>query len=406
MATFVHIGDFHAAPGPRNADRYRVLDHILTECEACTVSAWLWPGDLSHQRQAIEDKNALAVRLREMASRAPVILVYGNHDLPGDLDVFAHLQARYPIAVVSRPECVRLQVATGEMATIFCLPYPTKGGLVAQGVIPADVVEVGGDALEPIFMRAAYDLDQARRGGDLTLMVGHINVAGSITSTGQPNIGREIELSPRHLERLGPIYKGLNHIHKAQTIAGAHYAGSVCRLDWGEVDPKRYLAVTVDDGGVLVQSCAIEVPPMFHVEGELTREGFRLSEVSALDADIERRYHAGDWAGCEVRVRFRYRQSERDVLDESLVRTPFADGLRLKVEGVAVPDRAVRAPAVAAALTLAGKVAAWAEVVDITPAPTLVEKLARLEQTEPAALVAAVSAELAELAEEFEEAVA
>jgi hypothetical protein len=57
-------------------------------------------------------------------------------------------------------------------------------------------------------------------------MIGHVNVGGAITSSGQPNIGREIEISARHLDQLGNIYKGLNHIHKAQEIAGAWYAGS------------------------------------------------------------------------------------------------------------------------------------------------------------------------------------
>ena len=72
----------------------------------------------------------------------------------------------------------------------------------------------------------------------MTLFIGHANVGGAVTSSGQPNIGREIELSPRHLDRLGPIYKGLNHVHKAQEIHGAHYPGSICRLDWGEIETK------------------------------------------------------------------------------------------------------------------------------------------------------------------------
>jgi hypothetical protein len=37
--TFVHIGDFHAGPGPRNADRYRALDQIIREGEAIATSA-------------------------------------------------------------------------------------------------------------------------------------------------------------------------------------------------------------------------------------------------------------------------------------------------------------------------------------------------------------------------------
>jgi hypothetical protein len=78
----------------------------------------------------------------------------------------------------------------------------------------------------------------------LTLMIGHVNVAGAQLSNGQPSIGHEIELNPKHLDRLGDIPKLLNHIHKPQTIAGAHYAGSVCRLDYGEIEEKRYSSCT------------------------------------------------------------------------------------------------------------------------------------------------------------------
>jgi hypothetical protein len=59
------------------------------------------------------------------------------------------------------------------------------------------VVETAADVLEPIFITAAAELQAAHEAGDLTLMIGHVNVAGAITSTGQPNIGREIELNPR-----------------------------------------------------------------------------------------------------------------------------------------------------------------------------------------------------------------
>lgn len=388
--TLIHIGDFHAAPGPRNADRYRWLDFILDQGERVPhLGAWLWPGDLSHQRQAIEDKNQLAARLQRMASRAPILICYGNHDLPGDLDVFDALRAEHPIYVVAQPQVIRFRLATGQWASCFCLPYPTKASLVAAGVVPADVGDVAADALEAIFIGAAYDLEQARDNGDLTFVMGHINVGGSITSTGQPNIGREIELAPRHLERLAPIYIGLNHIHKHQTIAGAHYAGSVCRLDWGEIDDKFYNRVTIktddiDGDTVLVEPQPIPVPKMFHVEGDLTREGF----VIAHDAgdEIDRRFYGNDWTGTEVRVRYHYKQSEKAALDEALVAKAFRTALRLKIEPVAIPDRAVRAPAVAAAHTLADKIAAWADVVGVTPAPTLVDKLARLEQTDPATL--------------------
>jgi hypothetical protein len=47
MTSLVHIGDVHAAPGPRSADRWRAVDQIIREGLALEqLGAWLIPGDL------------------------------------------------------------------------------------------------------------------------------------------------------------------------------------------------------------------------------------------------------------------------------------------------------------------------------------------------------------------------
>ena len=401
-STFVHIGDVHAAPGPRSADRWRAVDQILTEgLQLPRLGAWLLPGDLFDALSTTEDRNAWDDRLRRMADVAPVVMVYGNHDRKGDLDGFANLKATHPIYVIDRPHVLALRLATQEMAAIFCLPYPHKQGLVAAGIVPGDVVETAGDLLEPIFMLAAQQLADARAAGYLTLMIGHVNVAGAIASTGQPNVGHEIELNPRHLDRLGAIPKLLNHIHKPQAIAGAHYAGSVCRLDYGEIEEKRYLVATYDEDVIdlepgdrwTITSHPIDVVPMFHIDGVLDRAGFHFEHDEWM---CQTCFGTGDdasapegvcgtctghgrrsWVGCDVRVRYTYQASEKAVISEDVVRDLFVGALRLKVEGVAIPDRELRAPAVALAKTLSAKLAAYMKVDDLPP--SIAQKLFLLE---------------------------
>lgn len=447
MTSLVHIGDFHAKPDARNPDRYRALDQIIREgLQLPELGAWLWPGDLNDGRMSIDDKNALRLRVQQMAERAPVVICYGNHDLPGDLDFLAHLRAGFPIYVIETPECLRIRLATGENATVFVLPYPTKAGLASLGVAPADVVDVAAGALDAIFIGAAAELEeQGGRDGDLTLMIGHVNVAGSITSVGQPNIGHEIEIGTGHLERLGDIYKGLNHIHKGQQIAGAWYPGSVCRLNWGEIEEKRYLVVSYDripvcaicgkpaacfgcyedpsgadqyacdgccghgnedgwckpisEGGIsdaprswvhTVESKSIAVAPMYHVEGLLTRHTFDW-QVTAGPGGVVLEKPAS-WRGCEVRVRYKFNQSEKSALSTAMVLAEFAEALRLEVEPIAVPDRALRSPAVAAARTLPEKVAAYCQVEQLAPA--VAAKLGRLEHAEPVQILTDVQRDL------------
>lgn len=367
-STFVHIGDTHLHPGPRNADRLRALDQIIDENIARPdLAAWLWPGDLFDARSDIENRNALAARIQRMSDAAPTLIVYGNHDLPGDLDVFGKLSARWPIYLAARPQVMTITVATGRTATVFCLPFPTEAGLVAQGVAPGDIVQSARLALEAIFLDAGERLDAARRRGDLTLAIGHVNVSGSIASTGQPSIGKEIEIDGALIARLGPCYVGLSHIHVRQSIAGAHYPGSICRLSWGEVERKAYLTATYDESGTfVVDEHPVAVAPMYHVEGWLSRDGFTYDVVGADKPE--------SWKGCEVRVRAKFHQSEKGLLElaKAHVYAEFAEAARFELEPVAVPDTALRAPEVAAARTLAEKVTAWAnETRTVLPADVL-----------------------------------
>lgn len=392
MATsLVHIGDFHAAPGPRNADRYRALDQVIDEAlQLPALGAFLWPGDLNHRigvRLEIEDQNALIARLRRMSAVAPVVLVYGNHDVAGDLDKFAEAANGNPIYVVDRPQVLRIRLATMEFASIACLPYPHKHGLVLAGVANPDLVDEAANALDAIFMQFDAELAAARDRGDLTLFIGHANVGGAITSSGQPNIGKEIELSPRHLDRLGPIYKGLNHIHKGQEILGAHYPGSICRLDWGEIEEKRWLEVEyyrdADDvapapARYSVRPHQIDVAPMYHVEGQLTREGFTWACTAGPGGELQDA--PASWKGCEVRCRYRFNAAEIAVLNKSLVLADFAEAKLLQLDPIAEKDHALRAPEVAAAKTLPDKVAAWCELAGVVATEGVLRKLAKLEQ--------------------------
>jgi DNA repair exonuclease SbcCD nuclease subunit len=411
---FVHIGDLHLGSNARNADRLRALDQIVWDCrEIDRLAAWLWPGDLNHSRMTIEDRNALITRFRLMAEKAPVVVCYGNHDLPGDLDFLAFLDTDWPIYVRSRPDVLRVQLATNAMASIFVLPYPTRAGLVSAGVPSDQVVDTARQALDVIFMAAVAKLDAAAAGGAIPLMVGHVNVGGSIVSTGQPNIGREIELDPALIDRLGRVYVGLNHIHKAQQVGGAHYAGSCCRLDWGEVEEKRYLVVTYGKGDEMrqgatdadgwiydVESKPLDVAPMYHVEGELTREGFDwhiVGDVLKLTFPPD----TGpapvlDWTGCEVRVRYRFNAAEKSALDDALVRAPFEGAKRLELEPIAMRSRAIRAPEVAAALTLEAKVQTFVRQTGVAWTPSLETKLAALQGPDGAAFLTDVQSKLSE----------
>jgi DNA repair exonuclease SbcCD nuclease subunit len=434
---FAHGGDLHLGPNARNEDRRRAFDQFVREGLALPrLAAWLLPGDLNNSRMTIQDRNYLADKFTEMAARAPTIMCAGNHDLPDELLIFSKLHTAWPIYVVSAPTVLRIKVATGVFASIFCLPYPTPAGLIAAGVAPADVHQAAREALAAIIRDAGVQLADERARGEITLVIGHVNVGGSRTEAGQPNIGKELEVDASMLALLGPCYKGLNHIHKGQEIGGAWYPGSFCRLDWGEISPKRWLLIeyntaapreTLDDWmqthlGVsdpmpepetavrltpyTVTPQPLDVAPMYHVEGALSRDGFTGVVKDGPDgAPLE---PPPSWAGCEVRVRATFPASERQMVEfaRAHIYATYAEAARLEVELVALPDRQIRAPQVAAAKSLGDKIVAWAELEGVTVTEGLRQKLAELEHGDATVLLASLEERLTALVQAEKEGVA
>lgn len=405
--TFVHIGDTHLHAGhSRNAARLRALDQIIDEGLALeNLGAWLWPGDLFDAKSGIQDRVDLAERLQRMASRAPVVIAVGNHDSPGDLPLFGRLRAAWPIYVIEQPGVVEIELGyPGGTAAIAVLPHPSKGGLIAAGTVAGETLQAGNEALESIVRGLAMQLDDARGRGSIPLFIAHLNLAGSIASAGQPQVGKELELAPSMLGIFGDCYKGLSHIHEPQTIGGAYYAGSIAPMDWGEVTPRSYIVVEYQREGDHWEYCVgrrpIDTPRLFHVDGELCRGGdvFALSAACSQDEEVKRRFLEGDWAGCEVRVRFSFPASERQLVDEPFIGASFPGALRLELEPVAVPDRALRAPEVATAKTLAGKLDAWARLDGGRSVPaSVIQKLAALETGDPTSVLSAVANQVSAL---------
>lgn len=395
---FVHIGDAHLqSTGSRNAAKLAALDQVIAEGSALpNLGAWLVPGDLFHTKSSVEDRNDWSRRLRLMANRAPVAICYGNHDVPGDLDILGRLEAKWGIYVFTEQTVFRMPLATGHIAALAVLPYPTKAGLVSAGIAKGDVIPAAAELLDLLFVSFAGELQAAMRKGDVPLFMGHVNVAGSLVSNGQPQIGMEIEIDASMLGRLPAVYCALNHIHKAQAIGGGVYAGSIAPMSWGEIESKAYNVVdctrAVDGQWVAGwQSELICTAALYHVEGLLTRDGFTWQVTAGPGGDVQTA--PASWRGCEVRVRYKFAQSEKSVLDQARVLVEFVDAARLEVEPIAVPDRALRSPEVAAARTLAEKLAAYQQAPALTP--SLSAKLAVLEHSDSLAVIGAVQQQLA-----------
>lgn len=392
---FLHVGDVHLEAGnPRNGDRVSALDQVVSYAEGlgARLAFTALPGDVFHAVSTAEDRNTFAELVRCLAAVAPVVIVAGNHDAPGDLEIFGLLETVWPVAVVTTPRVVAIETPAHGRASVFCLPYPFKASLVGRSDGAAIVEQTFG----ALCAEAGARLLAERAAGRLVGVFGHVSIAGAVASTGQPQIGHELELDPALLEAFPGIYCGFNHIHKHQTVGRAVYAGSVARLDFGEREPKGFVAVTAtrayagEPWAYEWELVPLAVPRMVRVEGRLEAETFTPETVDGVPFDPAV-HTAAFWSGADVAVRYTVARADIGVAVRDRVTLPFAGARLVKPAPVVVAEHAVRAPEIAAAVTLEAKVRAYCGLHGLDVSDGLLAKLAGLEAADGgAAAVAAV----------------
>lgn len=411
---FIQLGDLHidGAPSvsdPSFDDCVKAVDEaIASSLDLGPISGWWWPGDLCHKKMTIPSKNALVKMIRTMASYAPVIVGKGNHDADGDLDFLGNqnLNTRWPVYYVTDPRVVSYQLPSGANAHVYVLPYPNKGAIVAAG---GDVKETATAAFDVLLMEAERVLEARlaadRLAGILSVkaMLGHVSVMGSVASSGQPQIGRELEVDQATLSLITNCYIGLNHIHKHQACGRAVYAGSMCRLDWGETERKGYIVVDIEpETGAFVWAFReLNVPCRYHIEGPLSlAKGYEWTVRKGPDGPVDEAPES--WVGHDVRARVRYQQAEKSMLAMQIqaIKGQFVGARRVEVEPIPISDRQVRAPEVVAETSIDGKLRAYARLLNIEWSDELnacVERLIATDEDALSTLPSTVATELREL---------
>jgi hypothetical protein len=383
----VQIGDAHLQPGAgrQAADRRAALESIAVWCEQMRrgeLGLIAWPGDLWDGRSDIAERNWLTDYVTRLCDLAPLVILPGNHDLPGELEVLARLRTRFPVYLFRRPEVQLVRDALGCLVAVGGFPYPHKAGLVARGEAKGDVSAAALPALEVVMASLGAQFAAAAAQPDFAggFLFGHFNVAGSLASSGQPQIGREIDVPLALLEQLPAwVQVGLNHIHKHQALSPrVVYAGSVCRMNFGEIEPKGFLefaygpeAGFVDDHwGARWAFQDLRVPLLLTVAGELTPDGFTVTDWRGASLEAA--------AGADVRVQYVYDRANAAAIDEAHIHALFAQARSVKPEGRPKSEASVRAPEVQSATRLEDKVRAWVELEGGVWSPELEADLAAL----------------------------
>ncbi|MNK92670.1 Nuclease SbcCD subunit D [compost metagenome] len=350
MPKIAHLGDIHLRHDNRFEDTLACLDHAINDAIARDVDLFVQAGDVFDTKSTPIERNAFAGALRRMAAQAPVVIIRGNHDKPGDLDIFDQLETDFPVYVYDQPKEI-----TVAGVRVYALPYLDKSTAVATLASDLGIEETD----EAITTLVATTLERWR--GDLVhtvdapaILLGHLTIAGSILSNGEPHPHQGVQLAIGDFDGFDAAMLG--HIHKAQVCDAAgriRYPGSISRANFGEQqDPKGWWLWDIPARGADPRVEFVEVPArrMLTFTAEYFEE-FGWEE----NADVEAAQ------GAEVRVRITVpedRQTEAAAKAES-VRKALAHAHSLKVETRTVPVGRVRAGQIVEAKTPAEKLSAY-----------------------------------------------
>jgi len=381
----LHTGDLHFTDNNKAGlldDIIKCTDHLIEIAHTVTPDIIVIAGDVYDEAVVFGSSASLAAAafIRQCADIAPVFIIRGTstHDAPGSVGLLGELAGSFPIYTTDWPGQVGLigsqftTIVDGARPKVLisCLPTVTKANVVA-----ANLGAIRGSSLDTVsliremFQGWSIVNQSMREAGVPTILVGHLTVTGSQTSTGQVMTGRDLELTTGDLKLAGCDAYLLGHIHKQQSWDTIYYCGSITRLNHGETEAKGFYIHDIHDG--VVESRFYETPA--RVMRTKRPEG--LPTVDTI-ADVQQ--------GELVRVVYEIGEEDLHKVDEEAIRAAaLARGAAdVKIEKVIIPKIRVRAEGISRSTSLEDKLMQWAQTTGAEITREVIEKLDVLETHE------------------------
>jgi exonuclease SbcD len=254
----LHFADLHVGmenygrldPATGTSSRVRDfldrLDEVIEYSLRNEADLVIFAGDAFKNRDPNPtQQREFARRIKRLAAETPILLLVGNHDMPGmvskanSLDIFRALEVP-GVLVGYKPEGRVIETRRGPLYLAW-MPYPMRNRLLANGEHQGKSLKELEDALRSTVAGILRELTQAAEEHDMPrVLAGHFSVAeAEFGSERSVMLGRDVAV---HISTLADPcwdYVALGHIHRHQSLnvdGDPHvvYSGSLERIDFGE----------------------------------------------------------------------------------------------------------------------------------------------------------------------------
>lgn len=328
-----NYGHFDASQGmhTRLIDFLARLDEAIDIGIQSGVELVLIAGDMFKNRDPqTRHQREFANRIRRLhQANIPVLMIIGNHDTaPGrdtanSVSVYEGLQ--YPgVTIAKRLEVHRYRGQTGTVAVI-CVPWIMREIFLSNNdelrhASLSDQETVMLNGVER-FIQQQVDILQQEDPHRPIIVTFHGTVSGAVNGfERQLTLGKDLQLPQSVLTPAGVDYVALGHIHKHQVLRQQPpvvYAGSIERIDFGEINEKQKGCVLVDFKGRTAtwQFIPLATRPMQLIDLDLTNVSDQITE--RVELAIERHQHL---SGAIVAVHLTLHPEQKSILSVNRIR--------------------------------------------------------------------------------------
>lgn len=277
----IHTSDWHLGQTLHGQDRdyehAQLLAWLLEQLVQHRPDALLIAGDIfdtvNPPLRAQERLYDFVVRAHERLPQLDIVMIAGNHDSGGRIELPGPLMKRLNAHAIGRISWIEdgqldhrrllvpLHEADGQIAA-WCLTLPF--------LRPAEVtgLEAGDDymrGIRHVHQQLIAAAEALRKPGQALIAMSHAHMAGgAVSEDSERNIViGNAEALPASLFPAPIAYVALGHLHKPQRVAGQdhiRYCGSPLPLSFGEINYPHQMLLVDFDGDRLSRIETLPVP--------------------------------------------------------------------------------------------------------------------------------------------------